>query len=77
MVLWIKKNCLVSFYFSVYHAPVKCLCITNYTRLIYNDITPIKVIMFILVELILTYFCCYLGVGVEIVLFLVRLSFAF
>jgi predicted ATP-grasp superfamily ATP-dependent carboligase len=36
------------------------------TRLIYNDVTAIKVILFILVVLILTYFC-YFGVGVEIV----------
>ena len=48
----------------------------NYTRLIYNDITAIKVILFILV-LILTFLFWYLGVGVEIILFLVWLSFAF
>ena len=36
------------------------------TRLFYNDVTAIKVILFILVVLIFIYFC-YLGVGVEIV----------
>ena len=41
--------------------------------LIFDDATAIKVILFILVVIILTYFFCYLGVGVEIVLFLVRL----
>ena len=46
-----------------------------YTRLIYNDVTAIKIILCILVVLILTYCFCYLEVGVEIVLFLVRLSF--
>ena len=46
-------------------------------RLIYYDVTANKVILFILVVLILTYFCLLFGCGVEIVLFLVRLSSAF
>ena len=44
------------------------------TILIYNDVTAIKVILFILLILIFTYFLLF-GGGVEIVLFLVRLSF--
>ena len=43
---------------------------TNKTRLIYNDVTAIKVILFIIVVLILTYFLVIYGVGVEIVFFL-------
>ena len=36
---------------------------TNKTRLIYNDVTAIKVILFILVVLILTYFFLLFGGG--------------
>ena len=36
------------------------------TRLIYYDVTAIKVILSILVLLIRTYFFCYLEVGVDI-----------
>ena len=47
-------------------------CFCSLTRLIYNDVTAIKVILFILNVFLLSF--CNLGVWVEIVLFLVRLS---
>ena len=45
------------------------------TRLIYNDVTAIKVILFILVVLVLAYFVVTWGCGSKLFLFLVRLSF--
>ena len=49
--------------------------IMNTTRLIYYDVTAIKVIFYILVVLIHTFLLLLFGGGVEFLLFLVRFSF--
>ena len=49
--------------------------INEHTRLIYYDVTAIKVILVLQSVLIFTYFFYYLRMGVENILFLVRLSF--
>ena len=51
--------------------------IINHNRLIYYNVTAIKVIWYILVVLIHTYFFCYLAVGSKNNFILARLSFFF
>ena len=74
-IRWVNLYFLRQVIFSVCMFVCLLMKIASYleeyfTRLFSNDVTANKVILFMLVVLILTYFFYYLGVGVEIVLFL-------